>query len=367
MLNAIKIQGAWQGIEYNHQGPAHLSIGQEAAASASAPASSRTTTSSAPTAATARSWPSACPPSRKLPERELAAASWSGFLGRRHPASRREGRPRQACARPGRGLPPLRHPGRDLRPQGRLQPGPGRLHARLLPARSALCPTTPSSAARPTSPSARRSSSASTGKPGIVIANIGDASMGCGPVWEAMLLRDHGPVPHALGRRTSAAAPPILFNFINNFYGMGGQTDGETMGFEVLARVGAGVNPEQMHAERVDGYNPLAVVDAIERKKKILLEGRGPGPAGHRHLPHLRPLPLRRLQLPRPRRRSSCGRHADSDRQLRRLPGRAQGRRARRAGGGPRSRGRAAHRGGASSPPATPSSPARRRAGSSSR
>ena len=57
---------------------------------------------------------------------------------------------------------------------------------------------------------------------------------------------------------------------------MGGQTDGETMGYKILARVGAGVNPENMHAERVDGYNPLAVADAVARKKKILLEGRGP-------------------------------------------------------------------------------------------
>jgi len=31
-----------------------------------------------------------------------------------------------------------------------------------------------------------------------------------------------------------------------------------------------------MHAERVDGYNPLAVADAIERKKQILLAGKGP-------------------------------------------------------------------------------------------
>jgi 2-oxoisovalerate dehydrogenase E1 component len=31
-----------------------------------------------------------------------------------------------------------------------------------------------------------------------------------------------------------------------------------------------------MHAERVDGYNPLAVADAIARKKELLLEGRGP-------------------------------------------------------------------------------------------
>ena len=52
-------------------------------------------------------------------------------------------------------------------------------------------------------------------------------------------------------------------NFVNNFYGMGGQPVGETMGFKVLARMGAGLIPDQMHAERVDGYNPLAVIDAI--------------------------------------------------------------------------------------------------------
>ena len=46
---------------------------------------------------------------------------------------------------------------------------------------------------------------------------------------------------------------------------------------EVLARLGAGVNPEQMHAERVDGYNPLAVIDAIARKKEVIAKGDGPG------------------------------------------------------------------------------------------
>ncbi|MDR0377459.1 MAG: dehydrogenase, partial [Spirochaetaceae bacterium] len=74
----------------------------------------------------------------------------------------------------------------------------------------------------------------------------------------------------------SGGAPPILFNFFDNFYGMGGQTAGETMGYGIMARVGAGVNPENMHAERVDGYNPLAVADAVARKKNILLAGKGP-------------------------------------------------------------------------------------------
>ncbi len=112
-------------------------------------------------------------------------------------------------------------------------------------------------------------------KPGIVIANIGDASMGCGPTWEAMTMSSMDQY-RTLWPKDVGGAPPIMFNFINNFYGMGGQTQGETMGFGMLARVGAGVNPDAMHAERVDGYNPLAVADAVARKKKILLDGRGP-------------------------------------------------------------------------------------------
>jgi 2-oxoisovalerate dehydrogenase E1 component len=112
-------------------------------------------------------------------------------------------------------------------------------------------------------------------KPGIVIGNIGDASMGCGPVWEGMQLAAMDQY-RTLWDKEIGGAPPILFNFFNNFYGMGGQTDGETMGYNILARVGAGVNPENMYAERVDGYNPLAVADAIGRKKKILLSGKGP-------------------------------------------------------------------------------------------
>jgi 2-oxoisovalerate dehydrogenase E1 component len=99
--------------------------------------------------------------------------------------------------------------------------------------------------------------------------------MGCGPVWEAMMLAAMDQY-HTLWPREAGGAPPILFNFFDNFYGMGGQTMGETIGYGVMARVGAGVNPENMHAERVDGYNPLAVADAVARKKEILLAGKGP-------------------------------------------------------------------------------------------
>jgi 2-oxoisovalerate dehydrogenase E1 component len=69
---------------------------------------------------------------------------------------------------------------------------------------------------------------------------------------------------------------PIVFNCMDNFYGMGGQPFGETMGVQFIARIGAGVNPEQMHAERVNGYDPLPVIDAFRRKRQVIEEGRGP-------------------------------------------------------------------------------------------
>ncbi|MBJ2329849.1 dehydrogenase [Schaalia cardiffensis] len=112
-------------------------------------------------------------------------------------------------------------------------------------------------------------------KPGIVVSNVGDAALACGPVWEAMNFASMDQF-RTLWREEDGGYPPILFNFFNNFYGMGGQTYGETMGYDVLARVGAALNPEAMHAERVDGINPLAVADAVSRKKTILEQGRGP-------------------------------------------------------------------------------------------
>ncbi|HVK02044.1 MAG TPA: thiamine pyrophosphate-dependent enzyme [Armatimonadaceae bacterium] len=112
-------------------------------------------------------------------------------------------------------------------------------------------------------------------KPGIVIANIGDASAACGPTWEALCFATMDQFK-TLWDESVRGGLPLIMNFVNNFYGMGGQPVGETGGFGVLARMGAGLNPEQMHAERVDGYNPLAVIDCIRRKKDILQRGDGP-------------------------------------------------------------------------------------------
>ncbi|HOW39396.1 MAG TPA: thiamine pyrophosphate-dependent enzyme [Bacteroidales bacterium] len=112
-------------------------------------------------------------------------------------------------------------------------------------------------------------------KPGIIVCNIGDASMGCGPVWEGICFATMDQYK-TLWSGEYKGGLPLIFNFMNNLYGMGGQTMGETMGYEILARVGAGVNPESMHAERVDGYNPLAVIDAFKRKKQLIEEKKGP-------------------------------------------------------------------------------------------
>jgi 2-oxoisovalerate dehydrogenase E1 component len=112
-------------------------------------------------------------------------------------------------------------------------------------------------------------------KKGIVVCNIGDASMACGPVWEGLAFATMDQY-RQLWDDAHRGGLPLILNIMNNQYGMGGQTAGETMGYGIAARIGAGVNPEMMHAERVDGYNPLAVIDAYRRKREILAAGNGP-------------------------------------------------------------------------------------------
>ncbi|MBN2859009.1 MAG: dehydrogenase [Sphaerochaetaceae bacterium] len=111
-------------------------------------------------------------------------------------------------------------------------------------------------------------------KKGIVIANIGDGSLARGPVWEAMNMAAMDQYKTLWAE--NKGAPPYMVNIFNNFYGMGGQPVGETSGVGIHARIGSGVNAAGMHAERVDGFNPLAVADATARKKEILVNGDGP-------------------------------------------------------------------------------------------
>ena len=112
-------------------------------------------------------------------------------------------------------------------------------------------------------------------KDGIIVCNIGDGSIGCGPVYESMNFS-------AMDQYTTLWEDgfkgnlPIIFNVMDNGYAMGGRTNGETMAYHNVARLGAGVTRNQMLAERINGMNPLAVIDAYDRKLDAVKNGEGP-------------------------------------------------------------------------------------------
>ncbi|MDO5677866.1 MAG: thiamine pyrophosphate-dependent enzyme [Propionibacteriaceae bacterium] len=272
MLDSIKKTGAWNGVEYDHRGPAHLSIGQESAvvgqASQLNPDDFLFGSHRSHGEILAKCYSAA----RKLPQDQLENIMKSFLDGETLGFAEKVeydglldlaenfilyGTVAETFARSAgfnRGL-------------------GGSMHAFFAPFGS-----------MPNNAIVGGSADIATGSAlfkrinkqnGIVIANIGDASMGCGPVWEAMMMAAMDQY-RTLWKDGVEGNPPIWFNFFNNFYGMGGQTSGETMGYDILARVGMGVNPEAMHAERVDGLNPLAVADAVARKREILENGRGP-------------------------------------------------------------------------------------------
>ena len=112
-------------------------------------------------------------------------------------------------------------------------------------------------------------------KRGIVVCNIGDGALARGPVMEGMTFASMDQF-RTLWVGDMKGGLPILFSIMDNQYAMGGQTRGETMGYDFAARIGAGFRPDAMQAERVDGYDPLAVIDAFRRKKDALLRKEGP-------------------------------------------------------------------------------------------
>jgi 2-oxoisovalerate dehydrogenase E1 component len=91
-------------------------------------------------------------------------------------------------------------------------------------------------------------------KPGIVIANIGDAAAGCGPTWEALCFATMDQFTQ-LWDASVRGGLPLIMNFVNNFYGMGGQPSARPW-LRDARRMGAGLTPTQMHAERVGRLQP---------------------------------------------------------------------------------------------------------------
>jgi 2-oxoisovalerate dehydrogenase E1 component len=272
MLNSIKTQGAYQGIEYNHKGPAHLSIGQESASVGQCSILDADDFIFGSHRSHGEILAKCFSAVHKIDEEKLLEVMRTFMDG--------------VCLK----VIEKGHQGsiKDLAVNYVLYGTLAEIFAREYGFNKGLGGSMhaffPPFGSMPNNAIVGGSGDICVGaalykrvnrKPGIVIGNIGDGSMGCGPVWEGITLATMDQY-RKLWDKEIGGAPPILFNFFNNFYGMGGQTVGETMGFGILARIGAGVNPENMHSERVDGYNPLAVADAIVRKKSLLLEGRGP-------------------------------------------------------------------------------------------
>ncbi|MGK9147138.1 hypothetical protein KXS11_05880 [Plantibacter flavus] len=273
MLNAIKREGAYLGVEYVHAGPAHLSIGQEATAVGQAftldvddkvfgshrshgevvakglSAISRSTAESLNGALEAWSdgaiW--------NVVQDRLAAADFeqqainylmygmtAETFGRRTGFNRGLGGSMHAF------FPPL-----GIYPNNAIVGGSAplatgaALYNRL------------------------------RAQPGIVVASIGDASTGTGPVWESFNFAGMAQLDRLMDERHRGGLPVVFF-IVNNFYGMGGQTIGETMAYERLARIGAGINAHNMHAQTIDGNNPFAVIDAMESARRHIEEGEGP-------------------------------------------------------------------------------------------
>ncbi len=112
-------------------------------------------------------------------------------------------------------------------------------------------------------------------KPGVVVANAGDGAAARGPVYESMNFAGMDQYTQLWEDGYNKGGLPIIYNFNNNAYGMGGQTKGETMAYDDLVRLAA-MTPTQMYAERINGWNPLAVIDAYRRKMELIKEGKGP-------------------------------------------------------------------------------------------
>ncbi len=273
MLSLVKTQGNYNGIETSYPGPAHLSIGQESAAVGEAWLLGREDIIFGSHRSHGEILAKSLSCIRKLPEKELMDIM-EGFF---------DGRILRTVETMG--------PARDVRElavrftlygalaeifaraNGFNQGMGGSMHAFFLP--FGVYPNNAIVGGSGCISAGAALYKKCNAKPGIVVCNLGDGSLGCGPVWEALNFASMSQY-NSLWEDGKKGGLPLVFNFFNNGYGMGGQTGGETMAYEVLARVGAGISPTQLHAERVDGYNPLAVIDAYRRKKELLSRGEGP-------------------------------------------------------------------------------------------
>ena len=274
MLLDIKTKSEYQGIQYNNPGPAHLSLGQEASAVGQAYLLNKNDYIFGSHRSHGEILAKGLSCIQKLDDKELLADMEGFFDGRTYKVV--EGKEKDKGNVKDLAIDFLLYGALAeifARETGFNKGLGGSMHAFFTP--FGIYPNNAIVGGSATIAMGSALFKRVNQKDGIVISNVGDASMGCGPVWEALNMGAMDQITQ-LWEEGFNKGLPIIFNFFNNLYGMGGQTVGETMAYNILARVGAGVSPTQLHAERVDGYNPLAVIDAMRQKMEIIKNGSGP-------------------------------------------------------------------------------------------
>ncbi len=103
-----------------------------------------------------------------------------------------------------------------------------------------------------------------------VMFNIGDGAAARGPVRETLNWAGMAQIANLWGLGPKGL--PLIAHFVDNAYGMGGQTVGETGSYDRLARLFYGQRSDGYHAEGINGNDPLAVIDFYFRKFAELAE-----------------------------------------------------------------------------------------------
>ncbi|MBE6996374.1 MAG: dehydrogenase [Ruminococcaceae bacterium] len=272
MLNLIKTQGVYNGIEHTYPGPAHLSIGQEAACVGQAYLLDEKDFAFGSHRSHSEILAKALSTIHKMSDEQLMDVMENFLEGKCLRATQKLGETESVKELAIRFILYGTLSEIFARETGFHMGMGGSMHAFFLPF-----------GIYPNNAIVGGSGTISTGaalykkvndKDGIVVCNIGDASMARGPVWEAMNFAAMD--QYKTLWESHKGGMPILYNIFNNSYGMGDQTRGETMGQGCMSRIASGISPTQFHAETVDGFNPLAVIDVMARKLELLRSGQGP-------------------------------------------------------------------------------------------
>ncbi|MGH0054005.1 MAG: alpha-ketoacid dehydrogenase subunit alpha/beta, partial [Sphaerochaetaceae bacterium] len=272
MLDTIKKEGVYQGISYNHRGPAHLSAGQESAAVGQAMVLDPDDQIFGSHRSHGEILAKSMSAIYKMEDKELLAIMESFMDGGTYKVVEKHF--------PGKSV-------RDLAENFVLYGALAEIYAKKTGFSAGLGGSMHTFfkpfGSMPNNAIVGGSCTIAVGaslykkinrKKGIVIANIGDGALARGPVYEGLVLSSMD--QYKTLWEDNPGYPPFMLNCFDNLYAMGGQPVGETMGYKVAARVASAINEYSMHTERVDGFNPLAVADATARKKEILLKGEGP-------------------------------------------------------------------------------------------